>query len=107
MSDVSRFASRSCVKRSARPLPLRQTHLVTKNRFRVLTRLHPMERQTLEPRASDASIALLSTVGILIQQDTWHHLEHQTLVTASVAIATDASGDPIVGITALFEGVRL
>jgi hypothetical protein len=66
-----------------------------------------MERQTLEPRALDASVALLSTVGILIQQDTWHHLEHRTLVTASVAIATDASGDPVVGITALFERLRL
>jgi hypothetical protein len=61
----------------------------------------------LEPRASDASIALLLTVGILIQQDIWHHLEHRTLVTASIAMATDASSDPVVGITALFEGVRL
>jgi hypothetical protein len=61
----------------------------------------------LEPRASDASVALLSTVGILIQQDTWHHLEHRTLVTTSVAMATDTFGDPVVGITALFEGVRL
>jgi hypothetical protein len=66
MSDVSRFASHSCVRRSACPLPLRQTRLVTKNRLRVLTGLRPMERQTLEPRASDASVALLSTVGILI-----------------------------------------
>jgi hypothetical protein len=34
----------------------------------------------------------------------WHHLEHLTLVTASIAMATDVSGDPVVGITALFEG---
>jgi hypothetical protein len=54
-----------------------------------------MERQTLEPQESDAFVALLSTVGILIQQDTWHHLEHRTLVTASIAMATDASGDPL------------
>jgi hypothetical protein len=61
----------------------------------------------LEPRASDASIALLLTVGILIQQDIWHHLDYRTLVTASFATATDASSDPVVGITALFKGVRL
>jgi hypothetical protein len=66
-----------------------------------------MEQQTPEPRASDASVALISTVEILIQQDTWHHLEHRTLVIASVAMATDASGDPVVGITALFEVVCL
>jgi hypothetical protein len=41
------------------------------------------------------SVALLSTVGILIQQDTWHHLEHRTLVITSIAMATDASGDPV------------
>jgi hypothetical protein len=53
------------------------------------------------------SIALLSTIGILIQQDTWHHLEHRTLVTASIAMGTDASGDPVVGIMPLFEGLHL
>jgi hypothetical protein len=107
VSDANLFTSRSCIRRSAHPLPLCQTRLVIENRLRVLTGLRPMERQTLEPRASNASVALLSTVGILIQQDMWHHLEHRTLVTASIAMATDASGDPVVRITALFEGVRL
>jgi hypothetical protein len=107
VSDVSRFTSCSCVRRLVRSLPLCQTRLVTENRLSVLTGLRPMELQTLEPRASDASVALLLTIEILIQQDTWHHLEHRTLVTASVAMATDASGDPVVGIMTLFEGVRL
>jgi hypothetical protein len=29
------------------------------------------------------------------------------LVTVSVAMGTDASGDPVVGITAVFEGLHL
>jgi hypothetical protein len=51
VSDVSRFVSRSCVRHSARPLPLRQTRLVIENHLRVLTGLRPMERQTLEPKS--------------------------------------------------------
>jgi hypothetical protein len=48
-----------------------------------------------------------TTVGNLTAQDTWQLSEHRTRCAASVASATDASGDSCFGITSLFEGVRL
>jgi hypothetical protein len=86
---------------------LRQTRQVRNWRDWELTgpRLSSVGRADLQ--ATDASIGWKSTVGNLTQQDTWRSSERQTRCAASVASATDASGDPDQCITALFEGVRL
>jgi hypothetical protein len=65
------------------------------------------ERRMRRIQAIDASDGVKIDRWKFECQDTWRASERQTLDAASVARATDTSGDPDQCITALFEGVRL
>jgi hypothetical protein len=64
-------------------------------------------QQTHEHEATDTSVEEDFDRWLSNTQDTWRTSERQTLDAASVARATDASGDPDQCIMALFEGVPL